>query len=58
MNRRYLVAGIVLAVLVVVAASAFRVGEAEQVIITQFGDPIGDPIATPGLHFKVPLPFF
>lgn len=55
MNPRYLPAGIVLAVLVVAAASAFRVGEAEQVIITQFGDPIGDPIATPGLHFKVPF---
>jgi modulator of FtsH protease HflC len=55
MNSRYLVVGIVLAVLVVAAASAFRVGEAEQVIITQFGDPIGDPIASPGLHFKVPF---
>jgi membrane protease subunit HflC len=48
-------AGIVFAVLVVVSASAYRVGEAEQVIITQFGDPIGEPIATPGLHFKVPF---
>ena len=55
MNLRYLMAGIALAVLVVAAASAFRVGEAEQVIITQFGDPIGDPIATPGLHFKMPF---
>jgi membrane protease subunit HflC len=48
-------AGIVFAVLVVVSASAYRVGEAEQVIITQFGDPIGAPINTPGLHFKVPF---
>ena len=55
MNPRYLAAGIVLTVLVVASASAFRVGEAEQVIITQFGDPIGDPKATPGLHFKVPF---
>jgi membrane protease subunit HflC len=31
------------------------VGEAEQVIITQFGDPIGGPVETPGLHFKVPF---
>jgi membrane protease subunit HflC len=31
------------------------VGEAEQVIITQFGDPVGEPIAAPGLHFKVPF---
>lgn len=55
MNFRYLVAGIVLAGLVVTGASAFRVGEAEQVIVTQFGDPVGDPITDPGLHFKVPF---
>jgi membrane protease subunit HflC len=55
MNPRYVAAGIVFAVLVVASASAYRVGEAEQVIITQFGNPIGDPIATPGLHFKVPF---
>jgi membrane protease subunit HflC len=55
MTPRYIAAGIALAVLVVVSASAFRVGEAEQVIITQFGNPIGDPIATPGLHFKMPF---
>jgi membrane protease subunit HflC len=54
MNPRYVAAGIVFAVLVVASAS-YRVGEAEQVIITQFGNPIGDPIATPGLHFKVPF---
>ena len=55
MNFRNIVAGILLAVLVVAYASAYRVGEAEQAIITQFGNPIGDPISTPGLHFKVPF---
>jgi modulator of FtsH protease HflC len=55
MNLRYLAGGILLAVVVVMAASAYRVGEAEQVIITQFGDPVGEPVATPGLHFKVPF---
>ena len=55
MNPRILVTGIVLAVLVVAASAAYRVGEADQVIITQFGDPIGNPIATPGLHFKAPF---
>jgi len=35
--------------------AAFTVDQAEQVIITQFGRPIGEPIAEPGLHFKVPL---
>jgi membrane protease subunit HflC len=55
MNRSNLLIGILVAALVVAAASTFRVGEAEQVIITQFGDPIGEPIAQPGLHFKVPF---
>ncbi|RMF96626.1 MAG: protease modulator HflC [Candidatus Schekmanbacteria bacterium] len=35
-------------------SSAFIVNEAEQVIITQFGKPVGSPITEPGLHFKIP----
>lgn len=53
--RRISLLAVLVAVLVVAAASAFRVAEAEQVIITQFGDPVGDPITAPGLHFKVPF---
>jgi len=55
MNRTYLAGGLALALIVVIAASAYTVGEADQVIITQFGDPVGDPIVDPGLHFKVPF---
>nr|NIW95433.1 protease modulator HflC [Phycisphaerae bacterium] len=40
---------------IVIVSSAYIVGETEQVIITQFGKPVGDPITTPGMHFKVPL---
>jgi membrane protease subunit HflC len=49
--------GIVLAVLIILglANSAFVVNETDQVIKTQFGKPIGDPIAEPGLHFKLPV---
>jgi membrane protease subunit HflC len=54
-RTRILLLGALLAGLIVAAASAYRVGEAEQVIITQFGDPVGAPITTPGLHFKVPF---
>jgi membrane protease subunit HflC len=44
------------ALAVVVAGSAFYiVTEAEQVIITQFGKPVGDPVTTPGLKVKVPF---
>ena len=48
-----------LLVLVVLAvgiyASAYTVDETQQVIITQFGDPIGNAITEPGMHFKLPL---
>jgi membrane protease subunit HflC len=48
------VAGLVI-LWILVSSAAFRVGEAEQVIITQFGEPVGDPIVDPGLHFKLPI---
>ena len=50
-------APIVLVVLLVVvlANAAFIVNEWEQVIITQFGEPVRDPITTPGLKFKIPF---
>lgn len=35
--------------------SAYTVNQTEQVIITQFGRPIGDPVTEPGLHFKLPF---
>ncbi len=49
------IAVIILLVVIVVASSAFIVQETEQVIITQFGKPVGKPIVTPGIHFKMPL---
>ena len=33
----------------------YVIKEPEQAIITQFGKPVGDPILTPGLNFKIPL---
>ena len=41
--------------LVLLGQTAYTVSETEQVIITQFGEPVGDPVGTPGLHFKVPF---
>jgi membrane protease subunit HflC len=35
--------------------SIYTVNQTEQVIITQFGSPVGNPITNPGLHFKVPF---
>jgi len=41
--------------LIVLADSAFIVDETEQVVITQFGRPVGDAKTTPGLKFKAPF---
>lgn len=37
------------------AASAFIVDQTEQVVVLQFGKPVGEPVTEPGLHFKVPF---
>lgn len=39
----------------VVMNSLYAVSEVEQVIITQFGDPVGAPVVSAGLKFKLPL---
>jgi membrane protease subunit HflC len=45
----------VIAAAVVLYESAFVVSETEQVVITQFGRIVRDPILDPGLKFKVPF---
>jgi membrane protease subunit HflC len=42
-------------VLIALLNSFYVVSETNQVIITQFGEPIGNAIITPGLHVKVPF---
>jgi membrane protease subunit HflC len=39
----------------VVMSSVYTVSEVEQMIITQFGKPVGEPVTTAGLKFKVPF---
>jgi membrane protease subunit HflC len=59
MNKRGCVTAVILlgAFLAVrlVVGCFYTVHQIEQVIITQFGKPIGEPITEPGLHFKLPL---
>lgn len=40
---------------ILLRASLYVVPEPEQVIITQFGKPVGPPIVTPGLKIRAPL---
>jgi membrane protease subunit HflC len=46
---------VVLLLLIVLRGAFYVVKEPEQVVITQFGKPIGDPITTPGLKLKAPF---
>jgi membrane protease subunit HflC len=57
MNRVWILAALgVLAVTGYLMTSAFyRVSEVEQVIITQFGRPVGDPVTSAGLKLKTPF---
>jgi len=46
---------LLIAAAVMVYDSAFTVSETEQVVITQFGRIVGEPIRDPGLKFKLPF---
>lgn len=54
MKRKPLVIIIIILVILIINA-LYTIGERQQVIITQFGEPIGDAITKAGLHIKVPL---
>ena len=55
MNGRALSLVVVFAILVVAGQTLYTVSETEQIILTQFGEPVGDPVISPGLHFKAPF---
>lgn len=50
-----LAAIVVVLVLIVMSSATYTVNEREQVIITQFGEPKGEPVTSAGLQFKVPF---
>ena len=51
----FIVAALVLIVLLFVTGTIYTVREDQQVILTQFGKPIGEPVTEAGLHFKLPF---
>jgi membrane protease subunit HflC len=53
--RVIVVAVVVLLLLMLLKGSAYSVSETQQVILTQFGKPVGEPVTTAGLHFKLPF---
>lgn len=53
--KQLVVLSILVASLFVLMSSIYTVDEVEQVIITQFGKPVGEPIVEAGLKFKIPF---
>ena len=51
----FIIAALVLIVLLFVTGTVYTVKEGQQVILTQFGKPIGEPKTDAGLHFKLPF---
>jgi len=54
------IVGILIVVLIIVvgafgSGALYIIDETKQVVVTQFGKPVGDPIAEAGLHFKTPF---
>src|SRR5690242_16816426 len=46
---------LVVLVLLIASGTFYHVDETEQVVVTQFGEPVRAPITTPGLKMKVPF---
>jgi len=54
-TKSILISVVVLIFLIAISSSVFIVQEKDQVVITQFGKPVGEAITEPGMYFKVPL---
>ncbi|MDQ3346793.1 MAG: protease modulator HflC [Acidobacteriota bacterium] len=53
--RRIGALAIAFAALVLFNSAYYEVSETSQVILTQFGNPVGAPVTSPGLHLKIPF---
>ncbi|MBI4970823.1 MAG: protease modulator HflC [Candidatus Omnitrophica bacterium] len=49
------VVAVVAVAFIFIVNSAYVVDQTQQAIITEFGKPMGDPVARPGLHFRTPF---
>lgn len=50
-----LIIPLIVVILILIGNPFYIIEEGKQVIITQFGQPIGDPITSAGLHLKMPF---
>jgi membrane protease subunit HflC len=55
MMRNIIILLVLIIVIITLTDALYIVSETNQVIITQFGEPIGGAITSPGLHVKIPF---
>ena len=53
--KPFAIVGALFASYIFLSAALYTVTEADQVVITRFGKPVGKPIVKPGLQFKIPF---
>lgn len=54
MKTTLMIVGLVVAI-ILVSDTFYIVDETKQAIVTQFGRPVGEPVTTPGLKYKLPF---
>lgn len=54
-NKFVVIVAVLIAAGVVALSALYKVDETEQVVITQFGRVVGEPITEPGLNFRIPV---
>src|SRR5438093_5068049 len=53
-GRTWVIGLTIVAIVAVLSQSVFVVDDNRPVVLTQFGRPVGEPIAEPGHHFRIP----
>lgn len=51
----FIVAAFLLVILLFITGTIYTVREDQQVVLTQFGKPVGEPVSEAGIHFKMPF---
>ena len=54
-TKKIVIGVIIVFIFMLLSDALYIVSETNQIIITQFGEPIGNAIDQPGLHFKIPF---
>jgi len=55
MKLKGIIYGVIIIIIFFLLGAVYVVDETEQVVVTRFGEAIGEPKITPGLYFKLPI---